>query len=88
MSNDATLGPLIFRHPSKRVSGDVGPDDWDVIHEARVIGRLFNARAGVPPDQPWMWTVNGTIVKPLPSYGFCASLGRGEMAPLASKWLD
>ena len=23
-----------------------GPDDWDVIHEARVIGRIFNARAG------------------------------------------
>jgi hypothetical protein len=58
---------------------------WDVIYEGRDIGRIFNARHGVPPDRPWMWTITGALVKPLPSYGFCASLEEAK-AKFAETW--
>jgi hypothetical protein len=31
--------------------------DYDVIHDGRDIGHIFHASAGVPPDQPRMWTI-------------------------------
>jgi len=64
--------PLILRRASKRVSGTWGPEDWDVFYEGRDIGRISKAGAGVPPAQPWMWTITGALVKP--SHGFCVSL--------------
>jgi hypothetical protein len=72
---DAIGGPLTLRHASKRSSGTWGPDDYDVIHDGRDIGRIFMPRAEVPADYPWMWTITGAVVMPhFPSHGFCASL--------------
>jgi len=56
-----------------------------VVYNGRDIGRIFNARHGVPPDQPWMWTITGALVKPLPSYGFCATLDEAK-AKFAETW--
>jgi hypothetical protein len=56
----------------------------------RDIGRIFYAGAGVPPDQPWMWTITGAVVAPkLPSHGFCATLdeAKAEFAKTWRKWL-
>jgi hypothetical protein len=70
-TNEAPIGgPLILRRAKDRSSAV----DYDVRWNGRDIGRIFNARHGVPADQPWMWTITGALVKPLPSYGFCASL--------------
>ena len=49
----------VLRHASKRKSGTWGPDDYDVIHDGRDIGRIFKAGGGVPEDHPWMWTITG-----------------------------
>ena len=49
------------------------PDDWDVVYNGRDIGRIFNAQHGLPPDQLWMWSITGALVKP--SHGFCATKG-------------
>jgi hypothetical protein len=79
-------GQLVLRHASKRFSGTWEPEDWDVIDaEGRDIGRIFKAGAGVPPGQPWMWTITGALVKPLPSYGFCATLDEAK-AKFAETW--
>jgi hypothetical protein len=70
MDQEATLseepigGRLILRHASKRVSGTWGPDNWDGIYNGRDIGRILNARHGIPPDQPWMWTITRAPVDP------------------------
>jgi hypothetical protein len=75
-----------MRHASKRSSGTWGPDDYDVIHDGRDIGRIFKPKAGVPPDHPWMWTITGAVVMPaLPSHGFCASLDEAK-AKFAETW--
>jgi hypothetical protein len=75
------------RHASKRSSGTWGPDDYDVIDAAgRDIARIMKERAGVPPDQPWMWTITGAVLMPaLPSHGFCASLDEAK-AKFAETW--
>ena len=79
-------GPLILRHASKRSSGTWGPDDWDVRQDGRDIGRISKPRAGVPDDQPWMWTITGAVVMPaLPSHGYCASLDEAK-AKFAETW--
>jgi hypothetical protein len=52
----------------------------------RDIGRIFEARAGVPPEYPWMWTITGAVVMPdLPSSGFCATR-RQAKAEFAKTW--
>jgi hypothetical protein len=78
--------PLVLRHASKRSSGTWGPDDYDVLQGDWDIGRIFKARAGVPPDYPWMWTITGAVVMPaLPSHGFCASLDEAK-TKFAETW--
>ena len=46
---DVIGGPLVLRHASKRSSGIWGLDDYDLIQDGRDIGRIFKARAAVPP---------------------------------------
>jgi hypothetical protein len=83
---DAIGGPLALRHASKRSSGTWGPDDYDVSHDGRDIGRIFMPRAEVPADYPWMWTMTGAVVMPhFPSHGFCASLEEAK-AKFAETW--
>jgi hypothetical protein len=85
-STQSIGGPLLLRHANKRVSGIWGPDDWDVTDaEGRDIGRIFKAGVGVPPGQPWMWTITGALVEPLPSYGFSANLDEAK-ATFAETW--
>jgi hypothetical protein len=80
-------GQLVLRHASKRTSWTWGPDDYDVIDSSgRALGRIFKARAGVPPEYPWMWTITGAVVMPdLPSSGFCATR-RQAKAEFAKTW--
>jgi hypothetical protein len=86
MAEQRVGSPLTLRHASKRSSGTRGPDDYDVMWQGRDIGRIFYAGAGVPPDQPWMWTITGAVVVPhLPSHGFCASLDDAK-AKFAETW--
>jgi hypothetical protein len=85
-SSAAIGGPLVLRHASKRSSGTWGSDDYDVVQSGRDIGRIFKPGAGVPPDQPWMWTITGAVVAPkLSSHGFCASLEEAK-AKFAEPW--
>ena len=77
---------LVVRHASKRTSGTWGPDDYDVIHNGRDIGRIFKPGAGISPDNRWMLTITGALDVPrLPSHGFCASLNEAK-AKFAETW--
>ena len=79
-------GPLVLRHASRSISRTWEPDDWDVVNaDGRDIGRISKAGAGVPYDRPWMWTITGALVQPLPSYGFCATLDEAK-AKFAATW--
>jgi len=48
---------LILKHASaSRSSGEWGEDDYDVLADGKVVGRIFKAAAS-PEGKPWMWTV-------------------------------
>jgi len=61
MKQEPINGPLILRYASNRSSRTWGPDDYDVIHDGRDIGRIFKPAGGIPPDRPWKWTITGAI---------------------------
>jgi hypothetical protein len=48
---------LILKHASaSRPSGKWNEDDFDVLAEGAVVGRIFKANAA-PVGSPWMWTL-------------------------------
>ncbi len=48
---------LILKHASaSRPSGEWGENDYDVLADGKVVGRIFKAAAS-PEGKPWMWTV-------------------------------
>jgi hypothetical protein len=52
----------------------------------RVIGRIFKANAGVPPDHPWMWSITGAVVmRAVRSHGFAPSKAEAKTA-FAEHW--
>jgi hypothetical protein len=51
------MSPLILKCASaSRPSGEWNDEDYDVIADGVVVGRIFNAAAS-PVGSPWMWTL-------------------------------
>jgi hypothetical protein len=51
------LGKLILKRASaSRPSGEWNDDDFDVLADGAVVGRIFKANAS-PVGVPWMWTL-------------------------------
>jgi hypothetical protein len=44
------------RASTSRSSGEWGDDDFDVLADSVVVGRILKARAA-PAGSPWMWTL-------------------------------
>jgi hypothetical protein len=44
------------RASASRPSGEWGDDDYDVLADSKVVGRIVKAAAS-PVGKPWMWTV-------------------------------
>jgi hypothetical protein len=53
---------LLKRAAASRLSGEWSDDDYDVLCEGAVVGRIMKA-AAAPVDSPWMW--NHAVCKPL-----------------------
>src|SRR5262249_61185416 len=47
---------ILKRASASRSSGEWSDDDYDVLCEGEVVGRIFNA-ASSPVGSPWMWTL-------------------------------
>ena len=54
----ATAGQslLLKRAAASRLSGEWNDDDFDVLADGVVVGRIFKADAA-PARTPWMWTM-------------------------------
>ena len=46
----------IFRNLASRLSGEWSDDDYDVLADGAVVGRIFKVHAA-PGGAPWMWTL-------------------------------
>jgi hypothetical protein len=47
---------IVKRASASRPSGDWNDDDYDVLADGAVVGRIFRANAALV-GTPWMWTV-------------------------------
>jgi len=64
------MTPLIIEHTSvSRPSGQWRDDDYDVLEDGVVVGRISKEQAA-PQDRPWMWASghNGDIKRA--AYGY------------------
>jgi hypothetical protein len=73
------------RASASRPSGEWNDDDFDVLADGAVVGRIFKANTA-PVGSPWMWTLafrhheDGTL-----TYGYEATR-EAAMAAFAKSW--
>jgi hypothetical protein len=75
--------PLILKRASaSRPSGEWNDDDYDVLVDGLVVGRIFEANAA-PVASPWMWTLAfGHHEDRTPTHGYEPTrAGRASPAP-------
>jgi hypothetical protein len=66
-----TVGPLILKRASaSRLSGECGDDDYDVLADGAVVGRILKVHAA-PVGTLWMWThAFGQYEDRAPTHGY------------------
>jgi hypothetical protein len=76
---------ILKRASASRQSGEWKDDDYDVIADGKVVGRIFNAVAS-PVGTPWMWTLAyGFHEDRTPTHGYEATR-EAAMAAFAKSW--
>jgi hypothetical protein len=76
---------LLKRASANRPSGKCNDDDYDVLADGVVVGRIFKANAA-PVGSPWTWTLAfGQHEDRTPSHGYEATR-EAAMAAFAKSW--
>jgi hypothetical protein len=76
---------LILKRPSASGrSGKWKDDDFDVLADGVVVGRIFNSAAS-PVGLPWMWTYGFNPLERQPTHGYAATR-EAAMAAFAKSW--
>jgi len=76
---------ILKRASASRPSEKWSDDDFDVLAEGFVVGRIFKVNAA-PAGQPWMWTLLFEHHKGRsPTHGYAASR-EAAMAAFARSW--
>jgi hypothetical protein len=76
---------ILKRASASRSSGEWSDDDYDVLADGVVIGRIFNA-AAAPVGTPWMWTLAyGFHEDRTPTHGY-EPTREAAMAAFVKSW--
>jgi hypothetical protein len=76
---------ILKRASASWPSGEWDDDDFDVLADGVVVGRIFNSKAG-PAGSPWMWTLAfGNHEDRTPTHGNAATC-EAAMAAFAKSW--
>jgi hypothetical protein len=80
------MSQLVLRRASaSRLSGEWSDDDYDVLAEDIVVGRIMKA-AAAPVGQPWLWTLAyGHHEDRTPTHGH-EPTREAAMAAFAKSW--
>jgi hypothetical protein len=83
------LGPvthlILKRAWASRPSGQWNDEDYDVLADGAVVGRIFQVHPA-PVGMPWMWTVAfGHHEDRTPTHGYTATR-EAAMAAFAKSW--
>ena len=76
---------ILKRANASRSSGEWRDDDYDVLENGVVVGRIFLLGAVAPQDRPWMWASghNGDIKRAAHGY---EPTREAAMAAFAKSW--
>jgi hypothetical protein len=76
---------ILRRATASRPSGEWSEDDYDVLENGAVVGRIFKVHAA-PVGTPWMWTLAfGHDEDRTPMHGYAATR-EDAMAAFAKSW--
>ena len=76
---------VLKRASASRSSGEWSDDDYDVLAEGDVVGRIFKVHAA-PVGTPWMWTLAfGQHEERTPTQGYAVTREEA-MAAFAKSW--
>jgi hypothetical protein len=76
---------VLKRASASRPSGEWNDDDFDVLADGVVVGRIMKA-AAVPVGMSWMWTLAfGYHEDRTPTHGYAATR-EAAMAAFAKSW--
>jgi hypothetical protein len=76
---------ILKRASASRPSGEWNDDDFDVLEDGAVVGRIFKANAA-PVGSPWLWTLAfGRHEDRTPRHGYAATR-EAAMAAFAKSW--
>jgi len=76
---------ILKRASASRLSGEWSEDDYDVLCEGAVVGRIMKA-AATPVGTPWLWTLAyGQHEDRSPIYGYEATR-ESAMVAFAKSW--
>jgi hypothetical protein len=80
------MDQLILKHAStSRPSGHWYDDDYDVLCEGKIVGRIMKA-AAAPVGTPWLWTLAyGHHEDRTPTHGY-EPTREAAMAAFAKSW--
>ena len=80
------MGQLVLKRASaSRLSPEWSDDDYDVLAEGIVVGRVMKA-AAAPVGQPWLWTLScGHHEDRSPTHGY-EPTREAAMAAFAKSW--
>ena len=84
-SKDSMIQVILKRALASRSSGELSDDDYDVLCEGEVVGRIMKA-AAAPVSQPWLWTLAyGHHEDRTPTHSYEATR-EAAMAAFAKSW--
>ena len=76
---------ILKRASASRPSGDWNDDDYDVLADGAVVGRILKVHAA-PAGSPWMWPLAfGHHEDRAPTDGYAATR-KAAMAAFAKSW--
>jgi len=76
---------ILKRASASRPSGKWNDDDYDVLADGVVVGRIFKVNAS-PVGTPWMWSLTFRHHEDrTPTHGYAATRG-AAMAAFAKSW--
>jgi hypothetical protein len=79
------MGLVLKRASTSRPSGEWNDDDFDVLADSVVVGRIFKANPS-PVGASWMWTLAfGHHEDRTPTHGYAATR-EAAMAAFAKSW--
>jgi hypothetical protein len=76
---------ILKRASASRTSGEWREDDYDVLFDGAVVGRIMRA-AAAPEGTPWLWTLAfGHHEDRTPTHGY-KTTREAAMAAFAKSW--